>query len=458
MMTHEVEKKPWVIIMGDTGATLTEEQKSLGVLLEKLQLEEEKLKNISMNYDRVAAEHFEAENVEVDEWGFAIRSDEFKKIIDAKSESDAIVEKLKMNISQIITSLENSTYHYYLPPKELLRKCHIEMVEGSQLEGSEKASKLLEEKKYGAAFIEGVKGISTKDIYHFIKDTGEAERVAACIEKLKNAETLPSRIVLNGHSRGAASCLELSRAIYEAFGDKIKVDIIINDPVPGPGGHVDSKKVIMPNVESLIITYAARENQKYLTPINVNSITFDKSKTLFTAITLDAKHKAMSDDVPLINQAFLRSMINGDKIEKLDLKTLTTQISSNRKDKIDIKAHRIAGVNETLNDFHQSIVKSEIYYKPGEELALKQSANITNKNQDMGKDKKSKFTTIRHSEKLQRKSISEGVPIISEKKETKKRNKSFSLTENKLPFAQDASKREEKTLDNSDMGERKYKK
>lgn len=132
----------------------------------------------------------------------------------------------------------------------------------------------------------------------YLSGAGEKQNNDYVLKQLKRAKkdgVLPSRIILNGHSRGAAATIALARAIYLEFGNDIKIAMNISDPVPGPGRRSESKKVIPPNVDSLVITYAERRMpnallDKTFNPLDVNDLLFDPSKTTVTTTTLPIAH------------------------------------------------------------------------------------------------------------------------------------------------------------------------
>jgi hypothetical protein len=136
----------------------------------------------------------------------------------------------------------------------------------------------------------------------FITGAGEKQNIEYTLKLLRTAadktpSELPERLILNGHSRGAAACIELARAIYLEHGDAIKIAMNISDPVPGPGRRDKSKLVIPPNVDSLVITYAQRPSglmDQAFNPLDINEILFDPSKTTVTTTTLPVSHTLVS--------------------------------------------------------------------------------------------------------------------------------------------------------------------
>jgi hypothetical protein len=85
------------------------------------------------------------------------------------------------------------------------------------------------------------------------------------LSALENDGALPETIFLSGHSRGGINCISMANAIYQAFGDKIKIDICVTDPVPGLGQAENRENtVIPPNVRSMTCYYAQRGTNDFL--------------------------------------------------------------------------------------------------------------------------------------------------------------------------------------------------
>lgn len=142
-----------------------------------------------------------------------------------------------------------------------------------------------------------VKGTGTVQVqahqfhpYDLITAASEQDRIAKYLHEIKVSSIRPDRIVLNGYSRGASACLELARAIYLEFGDAIKMAINIIDPVPGPGRHAKSKKVIPPSVDSLIVYYLGGDKNPIFVAQDMLHIFFDPHKTTVTTLVFPLKH------------------------------------------------------------------------------------------------------------------------------------------------------------------------
>ena len=65
------------------------------------------------------------------------------------------------------------------------------------------------------------------------------------LEQANQKGKLPERVVLTGHSRGAAAQILLARKIYLKYGDKIKITMNVSDPVPGPGDLIKKSRRII---------------------------------------------------------------------------------------------------------------------------------------------------------------------------------------------------------------------
>lgn len=134
----------------------------------------------------------------------------------------------------------------------------------------------------------------------------EKDRIRDCLDEinLKN----PEIIVITGHSRGASACIEFAREIYLAYGNNIKVHMNIYDPVPGPLRHEETKKVIPPNVQSLVITCAGNEDDIILKVQNMDKLAFDIEKTSATMLVLPTYHTEFPETLKTISEEFWRSI------------------------------------------------------------------------------------------------------------------------------------------------------
>ena len=140
-----------------------------------------------------------------------------------------------------------------------------------------------------------------------ITGEGGKENITHCMYLLEQAELksqLPNRIVLTGHSRGAATTLELAKEIYLKYGDKVKITMNLSDPVPGDLiGRTEA--VVPPNVDSLVIIYASKEIKPGFQPIDINHLHFDPTKTTVTAFAYSGWHNDPASALQSINENFV---------------------------------------------------------------------------------------------------------------------------------------------------------
>lgn len=396
--------KPWVFIIGGTGETLSADAKQFAAITEEIEnLEKQRSQYNSLMKDKGTLETLmnaelenRAEEEDINE-GIQNREQIISKHKDLQILDEQITEidskisqlsypedrliELNTKLASIIPNL-TPTYKAYLPPFDTEQKTynsHIQFVEGVKAPlGSSKFKDRVSARQFGAAAVQ-----TAKDTYDYITANSEKKRIQECMQSLAEAENnnqLPDKIVLNGHSRGASSCIELSRAIYLKYGDKIKIDMNINDPVPGPLRHGKSKKVIPPNVESLIITYAANEDSKLFKPQNLHKIFYDKEKTAVTAVVLPTRHiEAIKDEkIRSINRSFWNNVIHNKEkplpfsfhemgaTQKTNLiqtkDSLSTQyvnISESRNERVFFKTDVSAVNNPAIQAFHQSLTSKE---------------------------------------------------------------------------------------------------
>ncbi|HAT8180578.1 TPA: hypothetical protein JA361_14255 [Legionella pneumophila] len=121
------------------------------------------------------------------------------------------------------------------------------------------------------------------------------EALMITLKGLEEEGNLPDHICLAGYSRGAGSALVLANRIYKEFGNKIKLNLFLSDPVPGPQLGPDSEKHnIPPNVESVNIFYATSglPNSPIdtfinpITPENRWGMHLENSSTIITATAI----------------------------------------------------------------------------------------------------------------------------------------------------------------------------
>ena len=144
-------------------------------------------------------------------------------------------------------------------------------------------------------------------IKQLVTGEGSKENINHCMHLLEQAELkgqLPDRIVLTGHSRGAATTLELAKEIYLKYGDRVKITMNLSDPVPGDLiGRTAA--VVPPNVDSLVIVYASKEIKPGFQPIDINHLHFDPTKTTVTAFAYSGWHNDPASALQSINENFV---------------------------------------------------------------------------------------------------------------------------------------------------------
>ncbi len=371
-----------LIVIGGTGDALTDTQKDYTQLLNNIARTEARIKSMTEFRDNakreLAAEIYTAidkTETSTDELGLTagLSSEELQQkirkenpaIVDHESEIsgyDELIQQQEANLESLQAeqkSVSRKSYASFIPTN-LTSNIHIQLVEGIHSPGfSTKYQQAVQDKNY----VEAAKR-TAKDTYDMVTAKSEKKRVQEIIESLKVNGELPNRVVLSGHSRGAATCIEVARQIYLQHRDTVKVDLIINDPVPGPMRHLKSKKVIPPNVESVVITYAGQEKSDLLKPLNLHKIFYDKTKTAVTAVILPMQHSGMHRDIKNITQAFWDRVINKtDKsMDPIPLASdVNYKISDNRKNRIQQKKYELPNNNnETLNQFHRGLTEGKM--------------------------------------------------------------------------------------------------
>lgn len=243
----------------------------------------------------------------------------------------------------------NFSYNNYYPdPKH---QAHVVIVEGA-----------------GSRY--GLNPLKSNNL-DFITADSEPKKIEACLNLLRDAKKnseLPEHIVLNGFSRGGSACIELARAIYLEFGEVPKITININDPVPGPNRHTESKMVIPPNVDSLIITYAGHERNNILyQPQDLNEIFYDETKTTVTTLTFPMKHNGIfkdefSSSIKAINSQMWESLTNDNaKVNPIQLPDNLNNVKGPRKKGDFVVATNTSNnpnLPKGLSGFHEGLRES----------------------------------------------------------------------------------------------------
>lgn len=136
---------------------------------------------------------------------------------------------------------------------------------------------------YGAlnhttAFVAGIaKGAGMSVINDIIINTLKALEEDAC---------LPDMVFLSGHSRGSINAISAACRIYIQFGNNIKSNLCLTDPVAGPGRAEDRHaldSVIPPNVQSVTILYAPLVGEKLLIAKDFSRLIVTNPDTVVTA-------------------------------------------------------------------------------------------------------------------------------------------------------------------------------
>lgn len=109
------------------------------------------------------------------------------------------------------------------------------------------------------------------------------------LQALANDSLLPEIIFLSGYSRGAINCISVADEIYRVYGQKIKVNLCLVDPVPGPfhnGIDYIGEKVIAPNVLSFTCFYAPDEQRSFYIANDLTRLVFANPTTTITALAI----------------------------------------------------------------------------------------------------------------------------------------------------------------------------
>lgn len=128
--------------------------------------------------------------------------------------------------------------------------------------------------------------------------------VLNALETLKSDQCLPEEMILSGHSRGAINAIYLANEIYAKYGDKIKIHLLLTDPVPGPFHEMEWKKrVIPPNVATFTAFYADSEDSALFVPHDLSRLTFTSNQTVVTSYSVANTTHNTIGSVPAVSKA-----------------------------------------------------------------------------------------------------------------------------------------------------------
>lgn len=208
----------------------------------------------------------------------------------------------------------------------------------------------------------------------FINGAGEEqnnELILNTLETLESDNALPEEIVLTGHSRGAINAIYLANEIYAKYGDKIKIHMVLTDPVPGPFHEMEWKKrVIPPNVKTFTAFYAQNHGNILFAPHDLSRLTFASPDTVITSYSTIDDHITITGNkkvtkacfdvfAGIFNQEFNSDVLGLDKIEK----SLYEQSLEQGKDAVVKNVgqqYRKNALNELQSlDYYQELSKEE---------------------------------------------------------------------------------------------------
>jgi len=117
------------------------------------------------------------------------------------------------------------------------------------------------------------------------------QRIIGALKALEEDGCLPDVIFLSGHSRGAINCISMSNHIYTEFGNKIKLHLMLTDPVPGPGYESAwDTHVVPPNVVTFTVFYAADEERLLFVAHDCTRVIFANPSTTVTCYSVPGDH------------------------------------------------------------------------------------------------------------------------------------------------------------------------
>jgi hypothetical protein len=125
-------------------------------------------------------------------------------------------------------------------------------------------------------------------------DITNNERVLDKLDELEKADSLPEEVVLEGYSRGAVNAIMAANEIYKKYGNKVKVHLLITDPVPGPFHEEEWKKrVIPPNVTSFSAIYTSDSKMPvkimdpFFKPHSLDKLVFTNKQTIISSYAVN---------------------------------------------------------------------------------------------------------------------------------------------------------------------------
>ena len=178
--------------------------------------------------------------------------------------------------------------------------------------------------------------------------SGEKDIIKLAMRQIKNKFSKKKltefpHINVSGYSRGVMSAVHLANKIYLKYGNRIKINLFLIDPVGGPNWIEQSRRNIPPNVDNLYITFNKNEVIPFIQSHSPSDFLLTNPKTNAAYIyfngghieqeMVDEQHKDKIDAPANINEQLLTLFyssygaikVNPNKRSCLPIKTETVQ-------------------------------------------------------------------------------------------------------------------------------------
>lgn len=150
----------------------------------------------------------------------------------------------------------------------------------------------------------------------------------------KNSNTSePLTVNISGFSRGGAAAIRFANRLYQKYGEKITVNLYIQDPNAGYGRHGSLRKIsVPPNVANAHFTFSKDDRSRFLRSFGLRQYEFLGKETRISSIALPGNHgdqeylrKKGWPDAAKLNGFLMEQFFNGYGAKLCEGKTLNEQ-------------------------------------------------------------------------------------------------------------------------------------
>lgn len=102
----------------------------------------------------------------------------------------------------------------------------------------------------------GVSDSGSNSIEHLVEQVPKAIEAELAEDKEITGKERPILILLKAHSRGAVAASQVSKAIKEKYGERVTIELVLVDPVPGPGHSGAALNIDLGDIDDFTLVYS----------------------------------------------------------------------------------------------------------------------------------------------------------------------------------------------------------